>query len=206
MNTSHERSARLLIQRLRPAARKHGLRRTIVEVYLREHLPKKYQRATWDEMKMSRDYETVRESAEHYRPHFNPDLSEVYPDDREIIIYEIEDKCSVTPAKFRAITFWIDVTMNDWDEWSLILITTNRFGLGWDTLIDTKAEGMQWALSRLKEDRDQWVRHYPTLDSEKCVRKFYSWRNWKMPENPEFAEARSHRLVHEENSSREMKD
>src|SRR5436305_1569877 len=117
MNRSYEREARQIIQMLRPSAKKHGLKNAIVDAYLREHLPKKYQNATWDEMKRARDYRYIRETAEHYRPPFSPDLSEVYPADREIIMFEIEDRSPVTHERQRLIEYWQGTTMDGWDWW-----------------------------------------------------------------------------------------
>lgn len=88
MNYSYEREARQIVQMLRPSAKKHGLKNAVVDAYLREHLAQEYRTATWEEMKRARDYRYVREEAEHYRPPFSPDLSEIYPDDREIIMFE----------------------------------------------------------------------------------------------------------------------
>jgi hypothetical protein len=163
MNRSYETEARHIIQRIRPSAKKHGLQRAVVETYLRENLPKKYRGATWEEMKHARDYTAVREEAEYYRPPFNTDLSEIYPEDREIILFEIEDRSPVTPERRRLIEYWQGFTMDGWDWWDVVLITTNRYGLGWDILIDTKKGG---------HDDNRW-------------------RNWQLPEMKDFLQIRN---------------
>ena len=177
MNQSREQEARLYIQSVRPEAKKNGLGPSVVEYYLRTHIPKKYRARPKRAWTHCRDFKLLKGEAEYYRPPFVPDLSEFYGDDREIIAYEIEDKCRVDEIKKRAINFWIGVTMDGWDSWDLMLIITNRFGHGWDRLIDTKMDLRQFWLKSLREDQESFLRCYPDLNTEEKIIEATVWRH-----------------------------
>lgn len=185
MGVSSEASARAVIQRLRPSAKKHGLSRAILDAYLREHLPDGYRSGSREEMKRAPNYNEIRNDGEYRRPHFNPDLSEVYPEDREIIIFEIQDRCPISRLKLQEIWRWIGV-LDGWAEWNLLLITTNGLGFGWHVMIDTLADGREYALNSFRSDASNWVRTYPHENSEDAIKDIYYWRNWKMPLPEEF--------------------
>jgi len=80
--------------------------------------------------------------------------------------------------------------MDGWDWWDVIVVTTNRFGLGWDTPIDTKRGGRCSMLARLAHERSEHLKLWPELDSEAAIAEFYRWRNWRMPEMSAFASIR----------------
>jgi hypothetical protein len=185
MHVNSETAARAVIQRLRPSARKHGLRRAVVEAFLREHLSAEFRSASWEDMKRDPHYADVREEAEYRSPPFNPDLSEVYPEDREIIAFEIQDKCPISRSKLRDIRSWVGV-LDGCASWSLVLITTNGLGFGWDVLIDTVANGREWALQQFRDQPSDLIRTFPHLPSEASIRKDYRWRNWRTPTPKEF--------------------
>jgi hypothetical protein len=145
---------------------------------MRGHLPKKYYNSPKKDWVRCRDYKSIREEAEYYRPPFNPDLSEFYGTDREIIIYEIEDRCPVSEEKKDLIESWIGVTMDGWAAWHLLLIITNRFGRGWDILIDTKKEFRNQWLNHFRKNQREFLRYHPDLDTEEKIVEVTSWRNW----------------------------
>ena len=191
MYQSYEAAARSIVQKLRPTAKYNGFKRAVVECYLRENLPDKYRKASWEEMKKARDYKYIREEAEHYRPPFNPDLWEFYPKDREIVVMEIEEYSPVTRERFQIVQDWVGCTMDGWSEWDLVLIITNRFGLGWDPLIDTIESGKRFALRQLAENPIEWKRYRPGLATREAIDSAYRWRNWRFPESAEFIEVRN---------------
>lgn len=195
MKKSGEARARAVIQSIRPQARKHGLKGGIVTAYLQEFLPRKYAQCSRDEMKEARNYKWCREEAEYYRPPFAPDLSEIYVRDREIIIYEIEASSPVTKRRIDQIEYWLAMEMDAWASWDLLLVTTNRYGLGWDVLIDTKANGKTYALDLFKrrpEDSHSW---YPERTSVAAIEEEFRWINWQMPSMDSFSSAR-YRILH----------
>lgn len=181
MYRSGEASARAVIQKIRPGAIKHGLKRGIVEAYLREHLPEPFRKVSWEKMKSAPEYEYIREEAEHYRPHFLPDLCEIYPDDREIILFEIEASNRVSAARLELIEYWQGVTMDGWDWWDVLLVTTNRFGFGWDVILDTKQSSRAFALYQLRNRAELRRKYYPELMTVESINARFRWRNWSMP-------------------------
>jgi hypothetical protein len=142
------------------------------------------------EWKSYRYYRQLREDAEYYRPPFIPDLSEFYGDDREIVVYEIEDKLAITPQKKRDIEEWIGYTMDGWSAWHLLVISTNRYGLGWDIVLDTKKDLEDFWLERLRNHREQFLGTYPDLTSQEIIRKACQWVNWTWPNLDDFNRAR----------------
>jgi hypothetical protein len=190
MYVSREAQARRLIQSLRPQAVKNGLGPAVVNYHVRQHLPKRLRALPPAQWKSYRYYGQLREEAEYYRPPFIPDLSEFYGDELEIVIYEIEDKLAIPPQKKRDIERWIGYTMDGWEQWHLLVIITNRYGLGWDIMLDTKKDRQDFWLQQLRSNRDQFLRTYPDLTSEEIVRDACQWMNWSWPTLDEFGRAR----------------
>jgi hypothetical protein len=62
------------------------------------------------------------------RPQFLPDLYEINSDERQIIIYEIEDTHPISPEKLDLIRHWM-WGIDCYTPWDLLIFVTDRYGL-----------------------------------------------------------------------------